>query len=135
MQEENIFEILENAQQSKRKVKAETDDVFTYTLLEINNVQRARADLYLRTLLYDIEQQPKANRVDFSNIFMYLTGQPVHFFDAKKVEGDIIIRNAHEGEIFVDLFDKEHILIADDIVIADTTKILALAGVVGGNSS
>ena len=127
MQEENIFQILEHANQSERKVQVETDDVFTYIALEINKVKWARSDLYLRTLLYDIEQQPRANWVDFSNIFMYLTGQPVHFFDAKKVEGDIIVRNARDGEIFVDLFEKEHTLIAQDIVIADKTKILALA--------
>ncbi|MEI6672028.1 MAG: B3/4 domain-containing protein [bacterium] len=75
------------------------------------------------------------NRVDFSNLFMNSTGQPIHFFDAEKVDGDIIVRNAKDGEKFVDLFEAEHILKTTDVVIADKKKILALAGVVGGLES
>ncbi len=66
---------------------------------------------------------------------MYLTGQPVHFFDADLVEGNIIIRQAKAGEQFIDLSDGEHTLTADDIVIADSKKILALAWVIGWKSS
>jgi len=62
---------------------------------------------------------------------MLLTGQPIHFFDADKVDGDVIIRNAKDGEEFVDLFETKHTLKSTDIVIADKNKILALAGVVG----
>lgn len=66
---------------------------------------------------------------------MNLYGQPVHFFDADTIEGDIIVRQASTGETFVDLFDKTHTLTCDDIVITDATKILALAGVIGGKCS
>jgi phenylalanyl-tRNA synthetase beta chain len=62
---------------------------------------------------------------------MNISGQPIHFFDAEKVDGDIIVRNAKDGEKFVDLFAAEHTLKSTDIVIADKKKILALAGVVG----
>ncbi|MEI6774673.1 MAG: phenylalanine--tRNA ligase beta subunit-related protein [bacterium] len=68
-----------------------------------------------------------SNRVDFSNLFMNISGQPIHFFDAERVDGDIIVRNAKDGEKFVDLFTTEHILQTTDIVITDKTKILALA--------
>lgn len=47
----------------------------------------------------------------------------------------MIVRQAKAGELFVDLTDGEHTLTADDIVIADSEKILALAGVIGGKSS
>lgn len=80
-----------------------------------------------RLALYDIDQNPRSNWVDFSNLFMYISGQPVHFFDADKVDGDIIVRNAKQGEEFVDLFDKTHILQEKDIVITDKSKVLALA--------
>ena len=73
--------------------------------------------------------------MDFSNLFMNISGQPVHFFDAEKVEGDIIVRNAKDGEKFVDLFETEHVLKATDVVITDKKKILAIAGVVGGLES
>jgi len=66
---------------------------------------------------------------------MLISGQPIHFFDAEKVDGDIIVRNAKDGEKFTDLFETEHSLKATDLVIADKKKILALAGVVGGLES
>ncbi len=66
---------------------------------------------------------------------MMTTGQPVHFFDADQIKGNIIVRNAKDGEKFTDLFDKEHTLVSTDMVIADKEKILALAGVVGGKTS
>ena len=80
--------------------------------------------------MLDLGANPINNWVDFSNLFMNISGQPVHFFDAAKVDGDIIVRNAKDGEKFMDLFATEHILKASDVVIADKTKILALAGVV-----
>ncbi|MEI8008164.1 MAG: phenylalanine--tRNA ligase beta subunit-related protein [bacterium] len=71
-----------------------------------------------------------SNWVDFSNLFMNISGQPIHFFDAEKVDGDIIVRNAKDGEKFTDLFETQHILKTTDVVITDKKKILALAGVV-----
>jgi len=85
--------------------------------------------------MIDMGANPRNNWVDFSNLFMLLTGQPVHFFDADKVNGDIIVRNAKDGETFVDLFEATHTLKTTDLVIADKDKILALAGVVGGLDS
>jgi phenylalanyl-tRNA synthetase beta chain len=80
--------------------------------------------------MIDMGAMPRNNRVDFSNLFMLISGQPVHFFDADKVDGDIIIRNAKKKETFTDLFGATHELLETDMVIADTKKILALAGIV-----
>jgi len=66
---------------------------------------------------------------------MITTGQPIHCFDQAKIEGNIIVREATDGEEFIDLFDKVHVLQTGDIVISDQNKILALAGIVGGKSS
>jgi phenylalanyl-tRNA synthetase beta subunit len=66
---------------------------------------------------------------------MNISGHPVHFFDADKVEGNIIVRNAKDGEEFTDLMGKTHQLIAQDIVIADEKKSLCLGGVMGGLNS
>lgn len=44
----------------------------------------------------DLGNGPINNWVDFSNLFMNISGNPVHFFDADKVEGNIIVRNARE---------------------------------------
>ena len=118
-----------------RGVEIQTDKVLSYALISLPNIAIGRSSFFTRLQLLDLWHSPKNNWVDFSNIFMYLTGQPVHFFDADLVVWDVIVRQAKNGESFVDLTDGEHILNADDIVIADSTKILALAWVIWGKSS
>lgn len=131
----HIFQVLEHAKPGTTKIIAESPTLLSYTLLEINSITIAPSDFYMRLLMLDAGLQPRNNRVDFSNIFMLLSGQPVHFFDKKKVQGNIIIRQATAWEIFTDLFEKEHRLEEGDMVIADEHKILALAGIIGSNTS
>ncbi len=131
----NILDILEHGNKAKRKVIGESWWVNSYTLLELNNVNVKESSFFTRLQMIDLWANPRSNRVDFSNIFMILSGQPIHFFDADKVNGDIIIRDAKEWEEFIDLFETKHILKSNDIVIADKDKILALAGVVGWGES
>ncbi len=73
--------------------------------------------------------------VDISNEIMLRTGQPSHIFDADTVHGTLTVRNAQEGETITLLDGREITLSADDMVIADDTSVLALAGVMGGASS
>jgi phenylalanyl-tRNA synthetase beta chain len=128
--------ILDSSLRSEwRNVEIQTDKVFAYSLLSLSAVQMQRSSFFTRLQLLDLWHTPKNNWVDFSNLFMYLTGQPVHFFDADLVQGDVIVRQAKAWEVFIDLTDGEHTLTADDIVIADSTKILALAWVIGWKSS
>jgi len=131
----NILETLQQATPAKRNVVGEADGLNSYTLLEINTVDIKQTLFFTRLQMIDMGANPRSNWVDFSNLFMLLTGQPIHFFDADKVDGDIIIRNATDGEEFTDLFETKHTLKSTDIVIADKNKVLALAGVVGGLDS
>lgn len=128
--DQDIFQILDNSKKTDRKVVWETDWLNTYIMLEINNINIKKSDFFTRLQMIDLWSSPINNRVDFSNLFMNISWQPIHFFDAEKVEWDIIVRNANEGEKFVDLFEKEHELKSSDLVISDKKKILALAGVV-----
>ncbi len=112
-----------------------SDLVRSYVLVEFADVQVGTSDMYLRMIMHDLGLAPRNNWVDFSNVFMYLTGQPIHFFDADKIEGKITVRQAKAGEEFTDLFDTVHTLHSDDVLITDDKKILALAGVVGGKNS
>lgn len=130
-QNTNILDTFAHATPAKRKVIWEASGLNSYTLLEINNIEIKPLSFFTRLQLLDMGANPRNNWVDFSNLFMLLTGQPVHFFDAAKVDGDVIIRNAKDGEEFIDLFETKHILKSTDIVITDKKKILALAGVVG----
>ncbi|HBB04418.1 TPA: hypothetical protein DCZ39_06065 [Patescibacteria group bacterium] len=129
------MQILENSTKPERKVVGESEGLNAYLLLHLKNITVQQASFFSRLQMLDLGTNPISNRVDFSNLFMNISGQPIHFFDADKVDGDIIVRNAKDGEIFVDLFETKHTLKANDIVIADKKKVLALAGVVGGLES
>lgn len=131
----DIIEHLGSLPSITRKIISETDGLRSYVLLDIDGLSLKSSTLYTRLQLLDLWHAPKNNWVDFSNLFMYIAGQPVHFFDANKVQGDIIVRQAKDGEKFVDIHNTEHILTAQDIVIADADKILALAGIIGGAHS
>lgn len=132
---EHIMHIVENSTKPERKVVCESAGVNAYLLLHLKNIEIHKTSFFSRLEMLDLASNPINNRVDFSNLFMNISGQPIHFFDAEKVKGDIIVRNAHEWEKFTDLFETEHILKSSDIVITDKEKILALAWIVGGLES
>lgn len=70
--------------------------------------------------------------VDITNYVMLECGQPMHAFDLDRIQGDIHVRYAHQGETLELLNDQRIDLTAQSLVIADAEKPLALAGVMGG---
>ncbi|MCB1114287.1 MAG: phenylalanine--tRNA ligase subunit beta [Chlamydiia bacterium] len=76
------------------------------------------------------------NVVDVTNYVLLELGQPLHPFDFEKVEDkNVIIRRAKKGETLKTLDGKERKLSEDELVIADPKKVLALAGIMGGENS
>ena len=76
------------------------------------------------------------NVVDITNFVLLELGQPMHAFDLSKIAGDAIcVRRAKEGEEICTLDEKKFKLTADNLVIADAEKPVALAGVMGGLNS
>lgn len=76
------------------------------------------------------------NAVDITNLIMLEMGQPLHAFDYSRISGSqIIVRRAGEGEPFFTLDNQERKLTADDLVICDKEKPVALAGIMGGLNS
>ena len=131
----NIFDILEHSDKNSFDIYAQTPRVRTYVSLLLKNVKVKKSDFKTRLDLIDLDEEPINNWVDFSNLFMFLTGQPIHFFDAAKVNWPIKIQQAKGGEKFLALDDKEYTLNEGDIIITDNEKILALAWVIGWKSS
>ena len=80
--------------------------------------------------------RPISNIVDVTNYLMLELGHPLHAFDQRFIAGKTIrVRYANPREKFVTLDGKEHELGARDLLIADTEKGVALAGVMGGLNS
>ncbi|MBY8289070.1 phenylalanine--tRNA ligase subunit beta [Vibrio fluvialis] len=73
--------------------------------------------------------------VDITNYVMLEQGQPMHAFDLAKIDGGIVVRLAEQGEKLTLLDGSEAELNADTLIIADHNKVLAIAGIFGGEHS
>jgi phenylalanyl-tRNA synthetase beta chain len=73
--------------------------------------------------------------VDITNYVMLEMGQPMHAFDADKLSGGITVRRANQGESLILLNEQTAQLDAEVLVIADDTRVLAIAGIMGGQGS
>ncbi|MFI3258989.1 MAG: phenylalanine--tRNA ligase subunit beta [Rikenellaceae bacterium] len=79
---------------------------------------------------------PKNNLVDITNYVLHELGQPLHAFDAQKIEGQkIVVRTCDEGTKFTTLDGAERILTAQDLMICSAERPMCLAGVFGGLDS
>lgn len=77
-----------------------------------------------------------SNVVDVTNLVMMELGQPLHAFDCDRLAGHrIVVRRAGEGERFTTLDSQERLLASTDLVICDSERPVALAGVMGGENS
>ena len=98
-------------------------------------------DLSKPTPLWMVERLRRADvrsidaAVDITNYVMLELGQPMHAFDLAEINGGIRVRMAEEGEKLVLLDGQEVSLRGDTLVIADHSRALAIAGVMGGEHS
>jgi phenylalanyl-tRNA synthetase beta chain len=107
-----------------------------YCAKYVKNVKIKESPQWLKNYLKNVGIRPINNVVDISNFVMMEYGQPLHTFDAKLIEGNkIIIKNAQDGEKFNTLDNKERILTNETLMICDTKKKIAIAGVMGGKNS
>ena len=106
-----------------------------YTARVIRGVTVKESPDWLKRRLEAIGLVPRNNLVDATNFVLFEYGQPTHIFDLAKLEGrEINIRRAREGEQMLPIGEGESALkLAEtDLVIADASRPVALAGVKGG---
>lgn len=114
----------------------DTDKCPRYMGVSIANVTVAESPSWLQDKLKGIDIQPINNVVDITNFVLHECGQPLHAFDYDKIsDHKVIIRTAIEDEKFVTLDDKERSLLVEDLVIANPSGAMCIAGVFGGSES
>lgn len=107
-----------------------------YSARIVKNVQIKESPRWLCDRLRSMGIRPINNIVDITNYVLLEYGQPMHAFDLRAIEnGTITIRRANEAETITTLDGVERTLTSSNLVIADSKKPLAIAGVMGGEGS
>lgn len=115
---------------------SDTEKCMRYSARVIKNVKIAPSPLWLRMRLRASGVRPINNIVDITNYVMLEYGQPMHAFDYSCLTGKKIdVRTAGDKEEFITLDDNKRELTSDMLVIADSVRPVAIAGVMGGANS
>jgi phenylalanyl-tRNA synthetase beta chain len=110
-----------------------TDDCPRYTGITISGVTIGESPDWLKYRLRAVGLNPINNVVDITNFVQHESGQPLHAFDADKIEGKkIIIRNLPAGSKFITLDNVERSLTSRDLMICNPKEGMCIAGVFGG---
>ncbi|ABQ05989.1 phenylalanine--tRNA ligase subunit beta [Flavobacterium johnsoniae] len=106
-----------------------------YCGVTISGITVQESPNWLQDRLKAIGLTPKNNIVDVTNYVLHELGQPLHAFDAAKINGKVIVKTLPAGTKFTTLDDVERTLHAEDLMICDEKGPLCIAGVFGGKKS
>lgn len=107
-----------------------------YMAAGVKNIRIFPSSQKIKSRLRAVGIRPINNVVDITNYVLTEIGQPMHSFDKRELEGDrIIVRSAREGETIVTLDGKENKLNDSMLVICDSVRPVAVAGIMGGENS
>ncbi|MBG6188691.1 phenylalanine--tRNA ligase subunit beta [Flavobacterium sp. CAN_S2] len=106
-----------------------------YCGVTISGIEVKPSPAWLQNRLKAIGLNPKNNIVDVTNYVLHELGQPLHAFDASKINGKIIVQTLPAGTKFTTLDDVERTLHEEDLMICDEKGPLCIAGVFGGKKS
>jgi phenylalanyl-tRNA synthetase beta chain len=95
-----------------------------------------QAPIWMKARLLAAGMRPISNIVDVTNYVMLALGSPLHAFDLERLdEGRIVVRRAQRGESITTLDGEQRRLTPEDLVIADGSRPIAIAGIMGGEDS
>lgn len=103
-----------------------------YSIVEFSGVVVKPSSPLIQKRLTLSGIRPVNNIVDLTNYLMLETGQPMHAFDADRINGVLVLRAAKQNEKIVPLDHKERTLHGGEIIIEDKEKLVDLAGLMGG---
>ncbi|MCF7860208.1 phenylalanine--tRNA ligase subunit beta [Patescibacteria group bacterium] len=119
----------------KISVKIEDKNICSrYIAVKINNVKNIESPKWLKERLAAVNVRPINALVDITNYVMFESGQPLHVFDADKIQ-KISVRLSKDDESLETLDGKERLLTKDTIVISNGAEAIAIAGIIGGANS
>ena len=107
--------------------------IYLRSLTEFN--PKTPTPLWMSRRLEKMGMRSISFAVDVTNYVMLELGQPLHAFDSAKITGSLHIRRAGSSKDFTTLDSQKRILDPQDLVVADDSKVLALAGTMGGEES
>lgn len=118
-------------------LRNETPDVCPlFTAQVVRGIRVGPSPAWLVEALEAVGQRSINNVVDVTNFITFELGHPCHVFDLAKLAGaSLIIRYANDGEKLRTLDEKDRVLRADELVVADAERAQSLAGVIGGADS
>lgn len=119
------------------KVRVEDSELCPrYMAAAVRDIKICPSAEIIQKRLKSVGLRPISNFVDITNYVLIEIGQPMHAFDADKLEdSSIVARRAVNGEKIVALDNKEYTLNDTMLAICDSKKPCAIAGVMGGNNS
>ncbi|MEA3306190.1 MAG: phenylalanine--tRNA ligase subunit beta, partial [Elusimicrobiota bacterium] len=107
-----------------------------YSAIVLKNVEAVETPDWIKSRLRAMDTNPKNNLlIDVSNYVMFEMGHPSHCFDADKLSGGVKIRFAKTDETLNTLDDQDVKLNENFLIIADSEKPVALAGIIGGSAT
>ena len=125
----DINELISVAISDKNKCKR-------YCARAVRNVKIGPSPKWMRERLEACGVRAINNIVDITNYVLLEYGQPMHAFDIRDIAGaHINVRRANDGEVIQTLDEQERTLTNDDLVISDSERAIAIAGVMGGFNS